>query len=98
MRRDNRTPRESDMRFLSVADRELRAAARHKTTYRTRWITAAIFFVLLVWLLWAFNGFKNRRAVSEIFEVFSVLTFIYCLITGTARTADCISSERREGT
>jgi ABC-type transport system involved in cytochrome c biogenesis permease component len=86
------------MRFLSVAERELRAAARHKATYRTRWITAAIFFALLVWLLWVFKGFSNRRAAPEVFEVFSVLTFIYCLITGTARTADCISSERREGT
>ncbi len=86
------------MRFLSVAERELRAAARQKATYRTRWITAAIFFALLVWLLWVFNGFRNRRAAPEVFEVFSILTFGYCLITGTAWTADCISSERRDGT
>jgi len=76
------------MRFLSVAERELRAAARPKATYRTRWITAAIFFALLVWLLWVFNGFRNRRAAPEVFEVFSILTFGYCLITGTAWTAD----------
>jgi len=86
------------MRFLSVAERELRAAARQKATYRTRWITAAIFFALLVWLVWVFNGFRNRRAAPEVFEVFSILTFVYCLITGTAWTADGISSERRDGT
>ncbi len=86
------------MRFLSVADRELRSAARQKATYRTRWITAALFFGLLVWLLWAFHGFTNRRAAPQIFEVFSVLTFLYCLFLAAARTADCISSERREGT
>jgi ABC-type transport system involved in multi-copper enzyme maturation permease subunit len=86
------------MRFLSVADRELRSAARQKTTYRTRWVTAVIFFGLLVWLLWAFDGFTNRRAAPEIFKVFSVLTFLYCLFLGTACTADCISAERREGT
>jgi len=86
------------MRFLSVADRELRSAARQKATYRTRWITAAVFFGLLVWLLWAFQGFTNRRATSEIFTVLSVLTFLYCLLLGTATTADCISVERREGT
>jgi len=86
------------MRFLSVADRELRSAARQKATYRTRWITAALFFGLLVWLLWAFNGFTNQRAAPQIFEVFSVLTFLYCLFLAAARTADCISSERREGT
>jgi hypothetical protein len=39
------------MRFLSVADRELRSAARQKATYRTRWLTAALFFGLLIWLL-----------------------------------------------
>ena len=86
------------MRFLSVADRELRSAARQKATYRTRWLTAALFFGLLVWLLWAFDGFTNRRAAPQIFKVFSVLTFLYCLFLGTARTADCISVERREGT
>ena len=53
---------------------------------------------MLVWLLWAFHGFTNRRAAPEIFKVFSVLTFLYCLFLGTARTADCISVERREGT
>ena len=86
------------MRFLSVADRELRSAARQKATYRTRWLTAALFFGLLVWLLWALDGFTNRRAAPEIFKVLSVLTLLYCLFLGTARTADCISSERREGT
>jgi ABC-type transport system involved in multi-copper enzyme maturation permease subunit len=86
------------MRFLSVADRELRSAARQKATYRTRWMTAALFFGLLVWLLWAFDGFTNRRAAPLIFKVLSVLTFLYCLFLGTARTADSISVERREGT
>jgi ABC-type transport system involved in multi-copper enzyme maturation permease subunit len=86
------------MRFLSVADRELRSAARQKATYRTRWMTAAIFLGLLVWLLWVSHGFTNRRAVPDVFKVFSVLTFLYCLFLGTARTADCISAERREGT
>lgn len=86
------------MRFLTVADRELRSAARQKATYRTRWLTAVIFFGLLVWLLWAFDGFTNRRAAPTIFNVFSVLTFLYCLFLATARTADCISAEKREGT
>jgi hypothetical protein len=86
------------MRFLTVADRELRSAARQKATYRTRWLTAALFFGLLVWLLWAFDGFTNRGAAPQIFKVYSFLTLLYCLFLGTARTADCISVERREGT
>src|SRR2546426_2190770 len=82
------------MRFLSVTERELRAGARQKTTHRLRWVTAAVFFALLVWLIWAFNGFR----APKIFQMFSTLTFFYCLIIGTARTADCLSSEKREGT
>lgn len=86
------------MRFLTVADRELRSAARQKATYRTRWLTATIFFGLLLWLMWVFGGFTNQRASVEVFQVFSVLTLLYCVFLGTARTADCISGERREGT
>ncbi len=86
------------MRFLSVTDRELRSAARRKGTYRTRWLTAALFFGLLVWLLWAFGAFKDRRMAPDVFRVYAVLTFLYCLFLGAACTADCISIERREGT
>ena len=98
MRRASLRQRKTDMRFLSVAERELRAAARRRATYRARWITAVVFFGLLVWLLWAFDGFRNRRAAPEVFQVFAALTFVYCLIIGTATTADCLSSEKREGT
>jgi len=86
------------MRFLSVAERELRAAARHRATFRTRWITAAAFLGLLIWLFWAFDGFTSRGAVPRIFNIFAVLIFFYCLTIGTALTADCLSSEKREGT
>lgn len=86
------------MRFLTVTDRELRSAARQKATYRVRWITAAIFFCLLVWLLWAFHGFTNQRAAPEVFRVFASLTLLYCALLGTTHTADCLSAERRDGT
>lgn len=86
------------MRFLSVADRELRAAARRSATYYVRWITGVAFFGLLIWLMWVFDALTNQRMVPEVLQVFSVLIFIYCLVIGTARTADCLSSEKREGT
>jgi len=86
------------MRFLTVAERELRAAARRRGTYRVRWITAAAFFALLVWLGWAFNVFSNRGAGSMVFRTFSVFIFVYCLFVGAAGTADCISCEKRDGT
>ena len=47
------------MRFLSVAERELRVTSRRAWFYRARWITALAFFVLLVWLAWAFDFHKN---------------------------------------
>src|ERR1044072_6188323 len=86
------------MRFLTVAQRELHAAARRKGTYRTRWITAVVFLALLVWLIWVFDGFRRRGAAAGIFQAYSILTFLYCIIIGAAVTADCVSSERREGT
>jgi ABC-type transport system involved in cytochrome c biogenesis permease component len=86
------------MRFFSVAERELRAAARRRSTYFIRWLTGLAFFGLLLWLLWVMDGFRNRRIGPELLDVLSVLTFFYCLMLGTARTADCISAEKREGT
>ena len=86
------------MRFLSLAERELRAASRRPGTYIIRCVTGTGFFVLLLWLTWVFGGFRNQSAALQIFNVFTVLSFFYCLIVGTARTADCLSSEKREGT
>ncbi len=86
------------MRFLTVTERELRSAARQKATYRVRWITAAVFFGLLVWLLWAFHGFTSRGTAPGVFRAFAFLTLLYCGLLGTTRTADCISAERRDGT
>src|SRR6266705_1380822 len=82
------------MRFLSIAERELRAGARQKRTHRMRWITAAAFFALLIWLMWVFDGVR----APQIFKAFSAITFFYCIVIGTAVTADCLSSEKREGT
>lgn len=86
------------MRFLSVAERELRAAARRSRTFFIRWITGLAFFGVLLWLFWAFDVFRNRNTAPEVFEVLAVLTFFYCLFVGTAATADCLSAEKREGT
>src|SRR5262245_47843132 len=93
-----RRKRETEMGFLLLAERELRAAARRKTTYRVRWLTAAGFFILLVWLGLASDVHRNRNAAPGVFAAFSMMIFFYCLIIGTAKTADCLSSERREGT
>jgi len=86
------------MRVLIVAERELRAAARRKATYRVRWITAVLFFALLVWLLWLLDGFTRRGAAVDVFQAYAGLLFVYCIVLGAGVTADCLSAERREGT
>jgi len=86
------------MRFLSVAERELRGAARRSRTYFVRWITGCAFLGLLIWLFWVLDGFRNRNAAPEVFQILSVFTFFYALFIGAAVTADCISSEKRDDT
>src|SRR5687767_704968 len=86
------------MRFLTVAERELRTAAKRKGTHRARWITAALFLGLLLWLFWLCDGASRRGAGLEIFQAYVAITFAYCLVVGAAMTADCLSSERREDT
>ncbi len=85
------------MRLLSVAERELRAAARHRWLY-LRWLTALGAFVLLIWLAWVYDLFENRSAGPQVFHTFAVVVFVNCLFVGAAGTADCLSRERREGT
>jgi len=86
------------MRIHLVAERELRAAARRKSTYWVRWLTAVGFFLLLVWMMWALDALTRSGGVHNVFSAYSVVVFFYCMLVGAIRTADCISSERREGT
>ena len=86
------------LRFISVAGRELRVIARRKRTYLIRWGSVAVFFLFLVWLIWVLDGFRRAGVGSDIFQAFAAVVFFYCLIIGTAQTADCISSEKRGGT
>lgn len=86
------------MRLVSVAERELRAAARHKGLYHLRWLTAAGAFAFLLWLGWVLDVFQNKSAGPEAFRTFAAVIFVYCLFVGAAGTADSISRERREGT
>ncbi|MEO6036468.1 MAG: ABC transporter permease subunit, partial [Verrucomicrobiota bacterium] len=86
------------MRFLSVAERELQSASRRVGTYRTRWLAAAGFLLLLLWMAWVYDLFQNRNAGPEVFRAASLVIFFYCLFVGAAGTADCLSREKRDGT
>lgn len=87
------------MTFLPIVDRELRVAARRKSTYRIRTWTAVIavgvgFFALSFALLARGFGAPGK----PLYTTLTTYTFGLCLIAGVFLTADCLSEEKREGT
>src|SRR5437660_8101734 len=87
------------MRFLPIVDRELRVTARRRSTYTLRLLAAAAAFSIILWLcLFPTQGQPPADLGKSLFTVLSILAFAYCLLVGPFMTADCISSEKREGT
>ena len=87
------------MTFLPMAHRELRAAARRKSTYRIRWWTALIAMLagacgLLASLLAQGRGNPG----GSLFTMLTGYAFGLCLLAGVFLTADSLSEEKREGT
>lgn len=85
------------MIYLPIAARELRIAARSARTFAARWGTASVAFIVFFWTYWLFGTFGGAGGI-RIFQVLSILSYIYALSAGVLLTADCISSEKREGT
>jgi ABC-type transport system involved in multi-copper enzyme maturation permease subunit len=87
------------MVILPVVERELRAAARGKAAYRVRFYAVLLTLALLFWFV-AFTG-KDQTSAGYGMELMVLLTipaFILSLAIGVLATADCVSSEKREGT
>jgi len=87
------------MIFLPVAQRELMAAARRKSTFRVRVGTAVvasiITFLMLVFVSATGAGQQSGRFV---FDVLLGGCHVFAVLSGMLLTADCISEERRDGT
>ena len=87
------------MSFLPIVERELRAAARRKSTYRIRsWtavlaIVASFFSLAFLWLARGRGGLGN-----SLFTGLTAYAFGLCLLAGVFLTADCLSEEKRDGT
>ncbi len=87
------------MTFLPIVERELRAAARRKATSWTRFFAALTVLVVGGVLLAA-----NQRHLSapyvgqQLFMAVSILAFGFALLAGIFLTADCLCSERHDGT
>jgi ABC-type transport system involved in multi-copper enzyme maturation permease subunit len=87
------------MRFLPIAERELRVMARQNRTWWQRVLillsALAIFaFAYINFRRWATAGMLGR----EMFSVLGGFSFAYALLTGPLVTVDCLSRERRDGT
>src|SRR4051812_37342544 len=88
------------MIVLPIAERELRVAARRKATYRNRFWTVFAAGCIFGGIMLSFEANYTAPAQrgTTLFQSFSLLCFVYCLLIGARTTADCISEEKREGT
>ncbi|HEX4645214.1 MAG TPA: ABC transporter permease, partial [Verrucomicrobiae bacterium] len=90
------------MTFLPIVDRELRVAARRKSTHRIRlWTTCGgvvvnALFLVFMRVFGGFGGFGNLG--GTLFTILVWYTFGMCLLAGVFLAADVLSEEKREGT
>ena len=88
------------MNWLPIADRELRVAARKRSTFWLR-VAAAITGLLIgsgCLLLSRVYGASPASMGSILFHVLTWLCLIAGLSAGLFFTSDCLSEEKREGT
>lgn len=87
------------MTFLPLVERELRVAARLRSTYWIRAITAGVLtaVAVLMLLFGTLSTFQSQAGKAS-FRTLAFMTMVLCFLEGARRTADCLSAERREGT
>jgi ABC-type transport system involved in multi-copper enzyme maturation permease subunit len=88
------------MTFLPVMDRELRVAARKRSTFWLRVIAALVAIVigaLLMMLSWI-GAFPSPTLGRMLFSTLTWMALAVALAAGPFLTADCLSEEKREGT
>lgn len=89
----------SEMTFLPIVQRELRVAARRPGTYWMRMLIALLASCIGAGILLATLGAVSPQRTGQfIFRGLSGLLLLYGLGYGRRATADCLSSEKREGT
>lgn len=86
------------MTFLPIVTRELRQAARRKSTFWIRAGTAAFALGLacIVLMMTAFG--PSSAAGAALFSALSLCALLLALLGGIFLAADCLAQERREGT
>ncbi len=86
------------MTFLPIVARELRVAARRAGTYWSRLVVALVAMFVGGGLAIAEWGAPQHVLGQQMFHLLGGLALVYCLLAGRLSTADCLSSEKREGT
>src|SRR6266478_4438024 len=86
------------MTFLPIVERELRSAARKSGTYWLRFFAGLVLVGVFLFNLFTNSSLPPSSMAKEMFGMMSGLAFVGCLLAGVFQTADCLSSEKREGT
>jgi ABC-type transport system involved in multi-copper enzyme maturation permease subunit len=88
------------MSVLPIVNRELRVAARKRSTFWVRVVSASAAVILAVGclLLWRSLGASSAQMGSTLFYALSWTCLAAALGAGLFFTSDCLSEEKREGT
>jgi ABC-type transport system involved in multi-copper enzyme maturation permease subunit len=87
------------MVVLPVVARELRVAARGRAIYRVRFYSVLVMLGLFIWFLKASGLDQSSSQFGQsMMMTLTICAFVFCLFIGVLATADCVSSEKREGT
>ncbi|MGV3772891.1 MAG: hypothetical protein ACO1QB_08320 [Verrucomicrobiales bacterium] len=84
--------------MLPLVERELRVASRKRRTYRVRAFIALAAIVVGAFTLLTMRPSAVNAPGRSIFQFFSSVGLIYCFYQSFRQTADCLASEKREGT
>lgn len=86
------------MTFLPIVERELVEASRRRSTYAIRLAVAAAGLLFGGWIMVAMKDEPPASLGKALLITVAIGVYLYCLLVGVFRTADCLSEEKREGT
>jgi ABC-type transport system involved in cytochrome c biogenesis permease component len=81
-----------------MIERELRAAARRPATHWARVVAALAPLAFLILVVGPGGNGAIQTRGQILFLCISIFALVMCLVFGALLTADCVASERREGT
>jgi len=86
------------MILLPIVGRELRVAARRRSTYWTRALAGLAASVIFAGAVLFQAGVAPKEFGRNVFNIVAGMFLLSSLVAGVRYTADCLSEEKREGT